>query len=131
VKKFLLLLLTACFLSGCMTTGVRVTAEQLAGLKEGVATEVDVTKVLGKPQSTSTSSDGTRMLVFAYMNYQVNGATFIPVVGLVAGGSTMDTSTTVFTFGKDGKMISYNVTESQHQSRNGGVGTSTPDTKPH
>ena len=113
-----------------MTTGTRVTPEQLTSFKEGVATEPDVTKVFGKPQSVSTSSDGTRILVFAYMNYQVNGATFIPIVGLVAGGSTMNLNTTVFNFGADGKMISYRTTESQHQSRNGGAGTAAIDPKP-
>lgn len=57
---------------------------------------------LGKPQATSTNSDGTEVLTYVSMKSRVKAATFIPVVGMFAGGATASTAAIVFTFGPDG-----------------------------
>lgn len=79
-----------------------VTADDVAQFKVGTATVQDVEGRLGKPQGTATNSDGTATITYVSAKSHVKGASFIPLVGLFAGGATASTSATVFTFGPDG-----------------------------
>lgn len=119
MKTMFVVLAVILALSGCAATGVQVKPEQLTSFQTGITTEAEVVQVLGKPQTLMSSSDGTRILAYAFLQYQIKGASFIPIVGLFAGGSDMKTSSTVFTFDKAGKMLTHQTTESQYGSRHG------------
>lgn len=115
--------IAACFfaalLSACAATGVQVKADQLTEFKPGVTTEAEVVAKLGRPITTSTNFDGSRTLAYYYAHYQTRPTSFIPVVGLIAGGSDMQTNTTIIRFDKDGRFISSSSTESQHGTGTG------------
>jgi hypothetical protein len=83
-----------------------VTGADAAEFKVGVTTLADVEGKLGKPQSVSTLSDGTSVIVYMAMKSHAKAAIFIPVVGLFAGGATAHSSMVSFTFGPDGKLTS-------------------------
>ena len=91
-------------LAGCATTGTRVDDAAVDKFTPGVTTEADVTKALGAPQYRSRNSDGTTMVMYNYAHTQVKGATFIPVVGLFAGGVKADMTNARFTFDANGKL---------------------------
>jgi hypothetical protein len=93
----------AIFVSGPALAG-DATAERVAAFKPGVTTYDDVVQVLGPPMSVTVSSDGSRTVVYVSTHTHVKLATFIPYVGLFAGGATASTSTTYFTFGSDGRL---------------------------
>lgn len=114
--KLFLAMIAAIAMAGCSTTGVEVRQEQLAQFQKGVSTEADVVAALGKPNAVRTSSDGSKSLVYAYARSQVRGATFIPVVGLFAGGADVHGTSTVFEFDAAGKLVSHETTESQYGS---------------
>lgn len=79
----------------------------------GVATIADVTAKLGKPNSVTSMSDGTKILVYYSSHTRVKGASFVPVVGLFAGGAKSRMSFKIFTFGPDGLLKSLTSSESQ------------------
>jgi len=103
-------ILAAVLLTACASSGVMVDQNKVGTFKEGVTTEADVYAALGKPTSVSTST-GTKILMYYGSQAQVKAATFIPVVGLFAGGSDSKVSMLMLTF-KDGVLTNINNTQS-------------------
>lgn len=98
-------------LSACATSGTRVDQAQLGQFKPGVTTVADIESALGKPQSTNLASDGTRSIGYLYSHAQVKGATFIPIVGIFAGGATAQGSSVIFRFDTAGRLIDYHASQ--------------------
>ncbi len=96
------LLATAAALWGCASSGTKVTAADMASFTVGRSTEADVIGRLGEPNSTATAADGTRTDIYVYAQAAANAASFIPVVGLLAGGATSHTTTASFVFDQRG-----------------------------
>ena len=96
--------------SACAARSHDISPEQVAALKPGVATYDDVVKALGRPMSVSTSSDGSRIAVFGAVHASPKAASFIPVVGLFAGGATSSMAFSAFIFGPDGVLRQSNTT---------------------
>lgn len=121
-----LIALVTLALCACASTGTQVLESQLAQFQKGVTTQADVERQLGAPQSNTLESDGTRSIAYVYTRAQAKGATFIPIVGLFAGGATGNTNVVTFKFGTDGKLLEYSATSSNADVRTGIVnGTST------
>ena len=79
----------------------------MAEFEVGKATASDVIKKLGNPNSTEMNSDGTVTIRYMSVHTSVKGASFIPIVGLFAGGAKGKTSTKSFTVGSDGLLKNY------------------------
>lgn len=77
------------------------------GFQTGVDTIKTVVTKLGRPNSTETNSDGTVTVRYLRVRTHVKGASFVPVIGLFAGGAKGKTTTKSFTFGADGLLKSY------------------------
>lgn len=105
-------------IAGCASSGVQVKPDQLTLFKAGVTTEADVVQALGKPNVSTSSSDGTKTLAYSFAEYKIRGASFIPIVGMFAGGSDINMNSTVFTFDSAGKMLDYKTTESSYGQDN-------------
>lgn len=108
-------------LSGCVSSGTQVKESQLASFQKGVTTELDVTRALGRPQAVSTSMSGSRVIVYSGVRASPTAASFIPVVGLFAGGANAQGTSVVFTFGPDGKMTQMSSTQVNTETRMGGA----------
>jgi hypothetical protein len=96
--------LIGCVLALAMATGAiakTVTADDVAQFKVGVATPDDVISKLGKPMSMTTMSNGYESVAYTSIHARPKMTSFIPVVGLFAGGATGETSVVVFVFGPD------------------------------
>ena len=76
----------------------KVTVDQMAQFKAGVATYADVTGKLGRPTTIEAASDGTKTVTYSTTKTRVKGATFVPIVGLFAGGATAEVSLVRFSF---------------------------------
>lgn len=83
------------------------------GFKIGVDTVDTVKAKLGKPNTVEANSDGTTTIRYAAVHTKIKGSSFIPVVGLFAGGAKAKSSTKAFTFGADGKLKSYANSDSE------------------
>jgi outer membrane protein assembly factor BamE (lipoprotein component of BamABCDE complex) len=91
---------------GCVSSGTKVTQEQAAAFEVGKTTEAQVRAALGAPNQTSRISDGTRLDIYTHISAHANAASYIPIVGLFAGGATGTNDTATFTFTPDGVLKS-------------------------
>ena len=114
MKKFLpitcMLLLIA-----CTSVGVKVDPAKMADFKKGKTTYGEVIEALGQPTQTMVSDSGDKTIQYAYLSTQARPESFIPYVGLVAGGADTETSMVSMTFDRKGILKSYS-------SSQGGVG---------
>jgi hypothetical protein len=90
-----------------------ITSEEAASFKIGEATQEDVTRAFGKPGTISADSDGQTILIYSSYRTHVKAVTFVPFVGMFAGGAKANMSTVSFTFGKDGKLTKYLSSDTQ------------------
>lgn len=77
----------------------------------GATTEQIVMERLGKPNSTTAMGDGTRILVYVSSKTRVKGASYVPIVGLFAGGAKSHVVVRTFSFGPDGVLRNYSTTD--------------------
>lgn len=109
--KFCRLLLLMFLLAGCASAGVRIQPDQLQSLKVGETTYQEVISRFGTPTTNIVNSNGNRMVSYSYVHVQTRPETFIPVVGMMAGGADTRGNTVIFTFGSDGKLASYTASD--------------------
>jgi hypothetical protein len=108
----LLLCCVAVLLFATAASARDITLEQAAAFKPGVATYGEVVTALGEPSSETALSDGSRTLVYMSVRSHVKLATFVPVVGMFAGGARATTSMITFMFGPDGRLTQSSATTS-------------------
>lgn len=90
------------FLISCVTSGVKVSYDKLASFKIGSTTESQILNDLGQPTLSVIKTGGIKIYTYTYVSYQTNAASFIPIVGLLAGGADVETSSITFTFNESG-----------------------------
>jgi hypothetical protein len=103
----LLFVAAALGLASCASAGIKVDEAQVKGFEKGRATSLEIIKALGTPTERSFASDGTSKITYTYAESQIRPATFIPIVGLFAGGSDTRHSAVVFEFNKEGILTDY------------------------
>lgn len=88
-------------LLGCASAGTKVEQSSVDQIHKGTTTKAEVIALLGAPISDTLLPDGREMMVWSYSHAQVKAATFVPVVGLFAGGSDMKMTTFQVILNKD------------------------------
>lgn len=91
---------------GCVSSGTKVSQQQLTQFEVGKTTEAQVIAALGEPTSRSVSTDGTKTDVYQHISAHANAASFIPVVGIFAGGAKSTADTAVLHFDQTGILVS-------------------------
>lgn len=90
-----LIALVFVLLAGCAATGVQVSQEAATQFKEGQTTEAQITEKLGAPTSTSIQGK-VKTISYVGSQFRTNAASFIPFIGLFAGGSDYKTSVAAY-----------------------------------
>lgn len=103
----------AIILAACASGGTMVTANQAAQFQKGVSTRQQVVGSLGAPNSTSVADDGTRIDVYYHIHAAANGASYIPIIGILAGGANSTTNSAIFTYDKVGILLRVQTQEGQ------------------
>ena len=67
--------------------GTKVDQQNLSQFEKGKTTYAAVVQQLGNPTQSTINSDGTRMVMYTYMQSQAKVANFIPIVGAFMGGA--------------------------------------------
>jgi outer membrane protein assembly factor BamE (lipoprotein component of BamABCDE complex) len=97
-----LVILAVCLaLAGCASAGVKVDSNAVAKIQKGVTTKAEVLALLGAPMTDTLAGDGREFMLWSYAHTQMKGATFIPVVGMFAGGSNTKMTTCQVILNKD------------------------------
>lgn len=95
----------------CASAGVQVRQDQVQDFAKGKTTWAEMVQRLGNPTSVGVTSDGTRVATYVYTHVQARASSFIPVVGVFAGGADQRTNTAIFRFDNDGRLIDYTMSE--------------------
>lgn len=94
-------LLSFVVLASCVSAKYKPSADAMEHFEEGKTTYHEVVGVLGKPLTTTVNSNGDKIIVYSDMTTKVDPATYIPIVGLFAGGAKSNMKTLSFTFKND------------------------------
>ena len=79
--------LIACTVSACSASAGRdVDKNTLATYQKNVTPCASIVEDLGQPLELVTEADGSRLMTYGKSTSKVRGATFVPIVGLFAGG---------------------------------------------
>lgn len=114
-----LVALVALALFGCATVGREISTAQVDTFKKGETTSAEAIQALGQPTGVTRMSDGRQQLIYSFAHAQARPASFIPIVGIFAGGTDVRSSSVVLTFDKAGIFQEY--TSSQTMT-GGGMG---------
>jgi outer membrane protein assembly factor BamE (lipoprotein component of BamABCDE complex) len=97
-------LLAVVVMAGCSSVGNREIADdsRIAKIEKGKSTKADVEALVGKPTTVDFTDGGLEKWLYVYTTSQMRGASFIPVVGIFAGGSDINSDTLTVLFSKEG-----------------------------
>jgi outer membrane protein assembly factor BamE (lipoprotein component of BamABCDE complex) len=99
--KKLTLMMCAAALAGCASSGVQVSQTAATQFKEGVTTESQIVEKLGNP-TTTTIANGIKTITYTGAQYRTNAASFIPIVGLFAGGTDFSVTVAAYQINNQG-----------------------------
>jgi outer membrane protein assembly factor BamE (lipoprotein component of BamABCDE complex) len=126
MNKSLTLPLCALVLSvtGCASAGNQVLAKQDAAtvsqsIVDGKSTKADVQTAYGDPNDTSFTDGGNEIWKYTYAYATPTAASFVPVVGIFAGGANVDKKTLVILFDKSGVVVKHTMSSSHEQVKRG------------
>lgn len=91
--------------SGCATTAGNDQVNDFSkfqSLRAGETTKTQVHEAFGQPYDVTYSADSTSMWTYYMTTMRMNPMTFLPVVGLVAGGNDVDARISSFWFDATG-----------------------------
>ena len=93
-------------------------------VKEGESSKTDIFDTFGQPGDVNYFENSESVWVYYAVSMTTNGATYIPIVGLFAGGSNSNTQISKFYFDPNGILLKVE-TSSKTQYVNQWVGMST------
>ena len=100
-------LILAASLSACVSSGRKVSEDELRGFREGYTTYPEVIERLGRPTRATRHSNGTRTATYTYRRSQVDPRSFIPYVGPFIGGRNTESTSVEFNFDRQGVLTDY------------------------
>ena len=103
----------ACAALACVSSGTKVTQTQLSEFHVGATTEGQILAELGPPTTTATFTDGSKMDIYAHTAAHANAASYVPVVGLFAGGAKGNSQSVTFNFDSKGILKSTSSSDTQ------------------
>ena len=108
ISNILALLFISFFISSCATVGNPKiqNSDAVSQIKKGITTSSQVHDMFGEPQERNTSDAKLETWKYAYINAQVTPVTYVPVIGLFAGGAKSDITSLEIAFDK------YNIVKS-------------------
>lgn len=110
-------------IAGCVTVGNRKIenpGKVAAQIKPGATTKNEVRAIVGEPSKTEFADTGDETWEYVLVKSQVRAASFIPIVGLFAGGADMQNYSLTVRFRPDG--VVKNVGYGQTNGGGGGIG---------
>lgn len=122
MKNFISLALVAFLLTACATAGTPNVKDQsrISQIEKNVTTKTQVVELFGEPQVTKTTEDGTVIWEYTYVETAVTGATFIPIVGIFAGGATSNVNGIEIEFNKNETVKKYTTSSGKVKAQNFG-----------
>jgi len=101
---FIGLIIVALALTGCASSGNPKVADfnPATQIEYGKTTKAEIKAMLGEPNAKKYGANGKEVWAYTYAQAQAKPATFIPVIGLFAGGMDASAKKLVFAFDEKG-----------------------------
>src|SRR5262245_9411860 len=93
--------------TACVSMGTKVDQDKLAQFEKGKTTYAEVIQQLGKPTQSTLNADGSRRLLYTYMQSQAKAANFIPIVGAFTGGADTENTSVMLEFDQNSVLTNY------------------------
>jgi len=119
MKLLITTLLALMVLTGCASSGNRIDGNYVGKIKTGETTEQEVRANLGSPMAASIMQDGSKMIIYSFARTELKASTFIPIVGLFAGGANTETETLQVWFDSNGVVTSHSFNQGNIDSSSG------------
>ena len=103
--RYIYLLVIALTLSACAGAPKKLDQSKVDQFVKGKTTYSEVVRELGPP-TNSMNINGARTISYNYGQMHVNGATYIPVVNMFAGGVVQEGTNTSFGFDTNSILVS-------------------------
>jgi outer membrane protein assembly factor BamE (lipoprotein component of BamABCDE complex) len=115
---------TVVSLSACASAGNQVLKTQDAdtvsrSIVDGQSTKATVQSTFGDPNDTSFTDGGNEIWKYTYAYATPTPETFIPIVGIFAGGANVDKKTLIVLFDKAGMVTKHTMSTSHEQIKRG------------
>lgn len=88
-------------------------------VEKGRTTYDEAVSKFGPPQFNTVAADGSRYATYYRARTHIKGASFVPIIGMFAGGMNVGATTISLIFGPDGVLKDVTTTDTQMDSRNG------------
>ena len=116
MKHIIIIACAVLVLSGCVTMGNErmkgQTKESVASkITEGKTTKEEVRAAYGDAAAVSFTDSGNEIWTYSYTRAVPTAQTFIPIVGLFAGGANTTTTGLVVLFDRNGIVSKYTMRE--------------------
>ena len=111
IMRYVFVIVALLALTSCMSMGTKVDQEKMAQFVKGKTTYTEVIQQLGKPTQSTMNSDGSRMVVYTYVQSQMRAANFIPIVGAFTGGADTENTSVTLNFDKDSLLTNYSASQ--------------------
>lgn len=109
--KQVLVLLAVFALTACASSGTKVDQGKMSQFVKGKTTYAEVVQQLGKPTQNTINADGTRTIMYTYVQSQMKASSFIPIVGMFMGGADSESTSVTLNFDKNSMLASYTASE--------------------
>jgi outer membrane protein assembly factor BamE (lipoprotein component of BamABCDE complex) len=83
---------------------------KISQIEKGVSTKASIRAAFGAPEGTSFEANGNEIWTYSYVNTSVTPATYVPIVGVFAGGTNVQSSGLTVTFDANGIVKAYAIT---------------------
>lgn len=103
--------------SGNKTLAKKSEQDILADIVKGKTTKAEIEKIFGKPNGTGFQSDGSEVWHYTYGKGTTDAASYIPVVGVFAGSSKVETKSLNVVFDKKGVAKDYTISSSSNTQK--------------
>lgn len=109
MKSKISILVILVFMAGCATVGnQQISSYSITSqIQIGKSTKAEVRSLVGEPTKVNFQENGKEIWEYVYKKAQVKPATFIPYVGLFAGGMTTQGNTLTIMFNDQGIVEKY------------------------
>jgi outer membrane protein assembly factor BamE (lipoprotein component of BamABCDE complex) len=96
--RAIIILSILALVSGCMSVGRPIDQNAANQIKEGVTTKDEVAHLMGQPYQVARKSGGITEFTYIFVQASPKASSFIPFVGVFAGGANVSQQTLVVAF---------------------------------
>lgn len=105
--RMIFVALAAVVMTGCVAMGTQIKEQQLTKLEKGKTTVQEVVASFGPPTTNTLNSNGSRTLMYTYIEAQSRPETFIPFIGGFIGGADSRSNMVTLQFNTAGVLLDY------------------------